>query len=517
MAFRLNGFFTWFNRQNSMILIFILCMANFFSLYLEGGEEQYFGFARQFMDPTWMPNSFTLNHPAGGNLIFQVIVGFLLKYITFEQMAIWGRALNFLLYAIPLSLIFKKLRITNLEMIFLLQVIFFSHQALYAGEWIFKNLEEKSLAYIFVFWSVYYLLNDKAIFSGVFAAMATYFHFLVGGWMFCFVFLYFVFRSKKWPAAVTSGAVYLAVTLPFILYLYHTYMTGNPAVINGVNTNAIYAFWRLKHHIGIFHDFHYFFTYAFWGVLLTLILFVICLLRFSRFRHPAIRQLNSLNIIIFSQQIVSMVIAIFDTHGVFVKTYPFRTNSLSFLIFLMELFLVLKIWLANTAYRKAVLQFWTDRTVALRKVLFSNTANGILLVISITVLFFESAETFKKLDITGDDLDMPMVDLIRYSKENTPGSSVFLFLDGDRPYSFIRRAERERFVVVKFTPTRSTTIYEWYNRALLKENLRKDIALIDSIKTAYQVDYLVTDSSYTHSSLVLEKQFGTHRLYKITR
>jgi hypothetical protein len=270
----------WFNRQNTVILIFVLSVANFFRLTLQGNEECYLAFAKQFMDHAWMPNSYILNQPPGGDLTFQVIAGFFLRFVSFEQLAAWGSVINFLLYAIPLALIFRRLKITNLEIAFLLQVIFFRHQFLYAGEWIFNGLEEKTLAYIFIFWSVYFLLKEKPIVSALFAAIATYFHFLLGGWMFAFSFIYFIFWKKNFRTTIYMGALYVLVTLPFIIYLYKTYFVNNPTMINGVNTNVIYTFWRVRHHIGLFFSLDYFVANHLRGVLKTLIMFELCVFVF---------------------------------------------------------------------------------------------------------------------------------------------------------------------------------------------------------------------------------------------
>jgi hypothetical protein len=514
MTHWLNAIFSWINRQNAVLIIFIMVMANYFGVALEGGEEQYLAFAKQYMDPMWMPNSFTLNHPAGGNLVFQVIVGYLLKFLTFEQTMIIGRTLNFLLFSFPLALIFRRLRISNIEMMFLLQVVFFGHQSLYAGEWIFKNFEEKSLAYIFVFWSLLYLLKEKPVISALFAVPATYFHFLVGGWMFCFVFIFFLVQKRKILPAMLSGALYALLMAPFILYLYKVYFTGNPEIINGVNTNAVYAFWRLKHHIGIFHDAGFFFRHAFIGVLVSLIMFGLCLSIFRKFKNPLIRSLNTLNIIIFSQQVIFMVIAIADKQGTLMKTYPFRTNTLSVFVFLLELSLIGKFYLANKVYRQAALKYLAEKTHPIRKMIFSNGLNALLMICFIIGFTIETNRTICEFR-HDPDLDPAMKTLIGYVRDNTPGSAVFLFLDDDLPLSFIRRAEREQFVVIKFTPTRSTAIYEWYTRAMIKDKLQDNIELIDSVSTAYQVDYMVSDSAYQHPMLEVEKQFGDHYLFRI--
>jgi hypothetical protein len=311
-----------------------------------------------------------------------------------------------------------------------------------------------------------------------------------------------------------SGILYGVITLPFILYLYKTYFINNPAIIDGIDTNAVYAFWRLKHHIGIVHDARYFFTYPFGGVMITLVMFLICIFKFRKINDPFIKKLNLLNLIIFAQQFISLIVAAFDKNGVFVKTYPFRTNSISLFLFLTELTLILKYYAGNNWYRK--LASGKLHNSSQRKFIFSNSLNGLLVLTFLSVFIPETISTFRNFNKLVD-LDTDMISLIGFVKENTPGSSVFIFPDGDRPLSFIRRAERERFVVEKFTPTKSTTICEWYKRAIVKRRLKSDIALIDSIKQVYQVNYLVSDSLYRYPSLIPEKQFGKHRIYRITQ
>ncbi len=516
MSKQLHCLFSLVNRQSSVLVIFIVAMANFFGFALSGGEEQYFAFAKQYMDPSWMPNSFALNHSAGGNLAFQVIVGFLLKYFTFEQMAAIGRTFVFLMYAFPLGCIFRKLRISNIEIVFLLQVLFFSRQAFYAAEWIFSSFEEKTVAYIFVFWSIYFLLKDKPLICFVFTALATYFHFLVGGWMFAFVALYFLVQKKQILRVILNEAVYAVLIAPLVIYLYKVYIAGNEPLINGVNTNAVYAFWRLRHHIGIFHSASYFFTYPFGGVMATMIFMAICVFHFRKLKIPWLRELNTLNIIILSQQLIFIIVAIFDRNGTLMKTYPFRSNSLSIFLFYIECILVIRYYSANKLYASIRLKFaqWPYRY---KKRLFSNTMNSILLFASIPLFTLALIHMVRNANNYSVDADQDMVHLMKYVKDNTPGSSVFLLLDDDKPYSFIRRTERERFVVIKFTPTTSTSIYEWYKRALLKERLNKNIGLIDSLKTVYQINYLVSDSSFDHPSLIAEKHFGNHKLYKVNR
>ena len=64
--------------------------------------------AKQFINPEWISNSFTLTEFAGTRIAFQLIVGTLLQWVDFETMAFYGRLLNFALISIPLAMLFKN-------------------------------------------------------------------------------------------------------------------------------------------------------------------------------------------------------------------------------------------------------------------------------------------------------------------------------------------------------------------------------------------------------------------------
>lgn len=383
-----------------------------------------------------------------------------------------GRITNFLLLAIPLALIFRRLRISNIEIMFLLQILFFPHQSVWAGEWIFKNIEEKTFAYIFIFWSIYYLLKDKPALSIVFSAGATYFHFLVGGWMFLFVFFYFLFR-KNIRRVIIPTLLYATLVLPLVIYLAMTYLIDNSAIINGVNTNAVYSFFRLRHHIGMFGNGIYFFSTHFGGVFLSSIMFALCIFAFRKIKDDAVSQLNTLNIIIFTQQFLFIIIGLFDKNGTFMKTYPFRTSSLSALLFILEATLIIKIFTPKMIYSGFASKYLKNKSVFQKKILYANGINLILFIFLIPQVILETGETFKNRHQFNERLDREMIELIQYAKERTPIQSVFLLADDDMPYSFIRRSRRDRFVMEKFTPTSSRSIYEWHKRILLKERIKK--------------------------------------------
>jgi hypothetical protein len=515
----MNSLIIKFNRLNLSFLFFIIACANYLGFQLYGGEEQYFAFAKQLINPSWVPGSFTLTHPAGGNLFFEIIAGYTLNFLSFEQLAFWGRMINFLLLAMPLSLIFKHFKISNIEAVFIFQLFFLPHQSLFAGEWIFQNFEVKTIAYIFVFYSIYYLLKDKLFLCVVFAVPATLFHFLAGGWFFIIAIAFFLIKGENIRRILISLGIYVIALAPFLFYLAKLYFIDNPSVINGVNTNWIYCYERLPFHLGIFKSYDYFMKTHFDGVLISLILFVLCIFWFRRFKNPLLQKLNLLNIILFSEQFLFIIIALFDKNGFLLKTYPFRTSTLSSLFIMLEIALILKYYASEPVYKLylKIPRIVRQKDDSTRRMVFSNSINTFLLLFFLLFLSIEINET-----LHGKNTDQPPVDkemkcLIQYIKENTNKEDVFLFFEPGGPISFTRLAERENFIVWKFTPTKSEAIYEIYQRKQLLSQLRGDITRINTLANKYKVDYLVTSVKTTYPSLIPVKSFGELTLYKLKR
>jgi hypothetical protein len=507
----------WFNRQNLVLLLFIIGTANYIGWELYGGEEQYLGFAKQFMDHEWMPHSFTLNHPAGGNLVFQVVTGFFLRYFSFEQVAFWGRLINFFLLAIPLALIFRYLRFTNIETVIIFQLFYLPHQSIWAGEWVYKHIEEKSIAYIFIFFALYYLFKNKPLKSTLFTAAATFFHFLVGGWFFIISLIFYAVNKKSFKELLIYSGLYILILLPFIIYLGKVYLVNNESVISGIHTGWIYAYYRLPNHIGIFRDLAYFKNQHLEGVLTAFALFLLCIFYFRKFKRHDIQVLNTLNIIIFIQQFIFIIVAWFDKNGILLKTYPFRTSALTAFFMWLEIGLIFKYYGSWSIFNalSARLRIFKNKKFLERKLLYASRMNLFLLVIFFAYFLFECSETIS----TGNREDPPpdeaMQKVINFAKTETVSKSVFLIFDDKWHPSFIRRSNREKFVVYKFVPTESKIIYEWYDRLMWKEKLQTDISLIDSVRKQYRIDYLVSKENYAISSLQEIREFGDYKIYEV--
>ncbi|MBN2519850.1 MAG: hypothetical protein JXB17_05040 [Bacteroidales bacterium] len=476
--------FSIFNKADTRILIFLLLCLNFLGFVLYPNEEQYLAFSKIYIDPQWIPNSFSLTDVAGTRILFQLIFGFLLQYFSFESVAFGSRLINFIFYSIILAKIFKKFKLTNSQIFIFLQLIYFSYQSFFAGEWLFMGIEAKTISYIFLLYSLYNLFEKKYFKTILFAAFSTWFHILVGGWYALIVFIYFFVYKVKLKSIIHYGFEYCIMILPFIIYLYYNYIKNNgPSVINGININYIYVYLRNPHHLAIFKDWATFNKHFITGISLTIIMFFICVFYFRKIKDPYLKQLNTLNIILFSQQLFCLLLAAIDKKGVFLKYYPFRTSALSMLLVIIQLLYYFRI--PNEKIR--ILKLFTKN-----KYIFQITRLT-LFIFAFAVLIVNSINNLNKnLNYFSKDNNKEKAGLYNYIKNNTDKYSVFFIYSKNENLSFIRSAERDVFSVGKFIPTQNHQIYMWYLRTIEQEKAVNNIEYLFKLKEKYRIDYVVS-------------------------
>ena len=476
------------NKINTPLLILVCLSLNFLGFKLSGNEENYLALSKQFINPDWIPNSFFFSDVPGTRIIFQFIFGILLQYFSFEAITFFGRLLSFALFSIIFTKIFKYFNISNIELLFVLVIVFFKYQSIFAGGWMLGRFESKVIAYFFVLYSIYYFLKEKHLQALLFAGIAAYFHVLVGGWYAILYFIYLLITRIQFRQLLYYGFVYLIIIAPVIVYLYFNYFTNQPSVIEGINVNWVYVYFRNPHHIGIFKDYITFRKYFLDGVIISIVLFSTCIFYFTRIKDKDIKMLNTFNIIIFSQQFISMIIAIFDENGVFLKYYPFRTSVLSLFLMLLQITVYFKKYGNDIFFKKLISRIGYNNYKFYLNILF------FLIIIPLLISKAHSNINRNILLSSSEKYGMKKRnELYSYIKDNTQKGDVFFLFAGKDDYlSFMRETEREQFSVFKFILTSNYKIYEWYIRVLEKQKVFEDINYIYKIKENYRIDYMVS-------------------------
>jgi len=479
-------------RIDTRLLIFVIIFLNTFSLKLDENEEAYFAFAKAFINHDWIPGALSVKDVPGSRIIFDSVIGWALSFASFEQVAVFGRSLTALLFAFPLARIFKKLKFTNLESIFILQIIcVLSHQSFFGKEWIFGSFETKVISYVFVFYSLFYLLDNRYFLSVLFSGFAVYFHILVGGWYALILFVYLLISRTTLKTILGYCLTFAALTAPVGIYLGTTYLVNNPNIIDGIQISRVYVYFRNPHHLDIIKQLGYWGSSAQVGLILSLLSGMLCLRLYSCSREPIIRKLALFSIILFSQQFLSLLIALVDNTGAFLKFYPYRTSSLSFFLMLILLTILFK----GSNLRQTPHPGWRLPV----KMPAGNPKTAVVALMIICIAAGLGIKIYKNFNDSSELLfPSPKASarssLYIWIKQHTPSDAVFLDLDeGVREdLDFVRRTDRDSFSVYKFVPTTNKLIYDWYLRVQEKKRVEKDIAYLHTLRQKYRIDFVMS-------------------------
>jgi len=477
----------FFEKIDIRLIVFLLLCLNYLSFDLSSNEEAYLPLAKQFIDPGWIKDSFTFTEWPGNRILFQLIAGWALKFISFEQVAFLGRLLVFTIIAFPVGGFFRRVKTGHLATIILLQV-FLVRQTFFAGEFIFGDFEPKSLAYIMVFAGLNCLLDRKYLQAAVWAVAAAYFHILVGGWFFVLVALFTLFSTKKISLLIKQGALFAVLLSPYVIYLAKE-IFGSGSVVNGVNIDQVYVFFRNPHHTApLSVSKHLFRTLT--QVAATAVAFALTVFVFRKKKGPLFDELYLLNVIILTILFVSLGISLVDHKAIFLKCYPFRLASLG------ELFMYIYVF----KYIEAKWKF----PVVLQVVLISA---GFYLIIAAAIKNINS--------YSRNYLKPSYKELTSYISENTDPADVLIPLN-DYNLSLSRVTRREVFVIFKCDPGGGEKIYEWYHRIGERKKLVKDTGYIDQMLKNYRLNYLLSDQLLPQSDrFTLVFQNSDYFLYKI--
>jgi hypothetical protein len=455
---------SFFEKIDVRLLLFALLCLNFLSFSLSSNEEVYLPLAKQFMDPAWIPHSFMFTEWPGTRYLFQCLAGFVLKYMSFEQVAFCGRLLVFMIIVFPVGSFFKRLQISNLAAILLFQ-LYLLRQNYFAGEFIFGDFEPKSLAYIAVFAGLNCLLSRKYILATVYAVISAYFHILVGGWFFLLVLLFTLFSVKSWILSVKQGILFSILIAPMAFYLARVIFQDG-SVINGVNIDWVTVFFRNPHHLAPLYLREHLLRTSL-QVLGTALLFALTLLIFRKKKGYPFDELYLLNVIILTLLFAFLPVSLIDKNGALLKFYLFRLAGLGML--LMYIYI----------YKFLSLQWKASPTLRLIFVLA-----GFYLILA------ASFSTVDKFIHPNENSDYKQVEA--YVVTHTDLNDIFLPL-ADYDLSFSRNTRREVFVIYKFDPGGGRKIYEWYHRIRERDTLNQTMAYLDEMRAHYKLDYLLSD------------------------
>jgi hypothetical protein len=216
-------------------------------------EIVYFDLAYRSVAPEAFTNHHAMFDGSNSRIVGMMAIGYVIKALGFEAAKTVLAVLCWGLYALALASVGRALGLRVIELLLALILFLLAGQELFGGEWIFGTIETKVLAYVCVLFGFAAALNGRWLIMVVATALATYFHFLVGG-IGAAAFLLLLAMSRPGAAKVLRlPALYVLLIIP-VLAILVSERVGVTVDLSALDRPAdeIYAVIRVPHHAAPF-------------------------------------------------------------------------------------------------------------------------------------------------------------------------------------------------------------------------------------------------------------------------
>lgn len=425
-----------------------------------GNELNYFALAKHHLDPGPYTELYAVNSHQLSKIATDFVIGLAVRYFGLDYAWFFSRFALLIGLAVAYTQMTRALRIELISACFaLLFFIVIGHQTYFAAEWIFGGTEGKVVAYILVMFALALAIYGRLASVILLLAVATYFHFLVGGFWAIAILFYLYLNGHSRQQLMVGVFSFAVLVLPMIGLLVYENTILPPPDLTGLNftIDQIYSDIRNPHHVAPFKDGYFHWTGGF-IVFIVFSSFLYLVRRRQLFWNSAIATWIAL---LHCYLIAALVIAWFDRYTQFLgKFYLFRPAALIYLLCLLVLFDTLsKHWMVASEKRLKILS-----------VVFFILAVGAL-VIKLPLMVHSSPNSL--MSGLGND-EKRVIDWIR---SNIPEGTVILIPESSgkplNSMNFEQLIDRPTLVSWKFVPTTRYEIALWYKRILIKREIFK--------------------------------------------
>ncbi len=232
----------------------------------------------------------------------------------------------------------------NLNTNLLALLIFFNlfNQNIFGGEYIFKTLEPKTLAYLFLLISIVYLFKENYFVSSGAYMFVIYLHLGVAV-NFALPFILYIIFKKQFFNFIKLSLFPILLTLPALIAFIFTYLESiDPILVTENISSSTYLIkTRLDHHLypfvfenQNFQNLNPEMSSGIYRFILLMIVYFVILQYKSKLNTPLIEYIVFTNFLILSQAIYLILIYL-DPFSKWILIHPLRINSFILLLVLI--------------------------------------------------------------------------------------------------------------------------------------------------------------------------------------
>jgi hypothetical protein len=440
----------------SIVLILVLLLLIPPHGILSANEENYFALAKRFVDGSAWPEKTAIFDASHHRMLSDLTLGSLISVIGYAPAQVVTRLLAVAGYALTLPALFRVFGLSVLDAVVAVMGMALIGQDIVGGEWLFGGYEAKVTAYVLVLAALrLVLVSQRLTAATLLFAMATWFHFLVGGFWFLAAMALRLLdtpRDLRRVAAVTALYVLLIVPLFGVIGWTRFADTSAARVTDAPLPDVIYAIIREPHHQSPFLSWVYFRDHWLFGYMMAIPMLLACLWVAWRSERQQLRVVAVWVAGLLAYLFLILGPKFLDRDsGVLGKFYLFRPSSLILLLWLLLAQAVLVAALGSRAW-------------VLRASLLAVLGPAFLLIRG-GQLEHEFADNEAL-----EHVKRPLVAAV--TQVVAPGDVVLIDPEVEAQLlDFERRTRRPMLVTWKFTPTNDAELIMWYRRMQLRRAL----------------------------------------------
>ena len=442
-----------------------------------GNEIHYFALGLRSVHP----EQFGANHAVFDHSVARfasfAILGSTVSLLGYDVALITLRIVAIVAYAVAFAYLARCLKLSRAETLVALMLFVLVGQCYFAVEWMFAGVEGKVFAYAAILAAIGLAWRDRDLAAVGVAALASYLHFLVGGFWAVAIIGLIGLKTGNLPRMGRALIAYTLLCLPLLaILLYEWFLAPMPDISDlDLTITQIYSAFRNPHHVAPFSgDLRAWLPGIGWMAAATCVMAIL-----AWQEHAERRVLARWLLAMYTYLILAFVLSYFDRHTYLLgPLILFRPNSLILLLTIM----LGALWLRQALTGDAA------RTLAV-----ITLAVAIGFAVPRAASFADSLLS-PQLPLTRT-LPPNERELVAWLRANTPPDATVVLeptaqTDWTVPWlAFERLIDRPTLVSLKFVPTQKADIARWYR--LLR--WRKAVFEGDCGKLLQQpADYLVT-------------------------
>jgi hypothetical protein len=403
-------------------------------------EEEYFQMAHRAVAPEAFHRFDAAADSSRAQFVPKAILGTLVEWCGYEAAHDITRIGMALLYAFGLTVLFSALRIGALDALLILTVFVLLKEELIGGEWLFRGIEFKTIAYSILFVAFGMAVRARWRMAIALGSVATYMHFLVGGfWSAMLLLLQWREQGFKHPPLRTALA-YAASATPLLAIIFVDQFPAEPVASGELSADVIYSAIRNPHHVAPFHSVAAFLSW------LPGLIAVVCLAAvLAVLQHHGMLSLAGVAAFWGTLFLLgAFVISYFDRHTyLFGKFYLFRPSSLTLLFALTAILPLLQRLLPTNV-----------------RLIWMLGATSIVTAFSLSVLKMQANDALRP-----DQLPYVQSLIAAIEANSQPDDIVLLepYQEMSAKYAILHREiPRPTLVSWKFVPSNRVEILRWY-------------------------------------------------------